>query len=260
MKKKILKGIFCCLMGASLMSQAQFRTRDRMDRLEGFDYQKFSWGFYLNGALYDYKLVLHPRYGMNGNKNLVETNASYGFGAGLIGKMRLSDHFDLRLEPGMQFVQREIIFDTSSNDQYAAGTLTNAPFIPKQLTDADSKRTVKSTLVDVPLLVELHGNRWYNSRPYVAAGINYIANLQSNAKNPEDNAQGIFRSTTHNFAWSAEAGIQLYFRRFKLTPGIRGTFFMNNELVQDNDTTAPYWAKALSTVQSRAVMLMLKFE
>jgi outer membrane protein W len=49
--------------------------------------------------------------------------------------------------------------------------------------------------------------RWYNSRPYVAAGVNYVVNLQSNATSTDDNMQGIFRSTTHNFAWSAEMGI-----------------------------------------------------
>jgi hypothetical protein len=53
--------------------------------------------------------------------------------------------------------------------------------------------------------------------------------------------QQVFRSTTHNFAWSAEMGIQFYFNKFKLTPAIRGTFFMNNEMVADNATTPPYW-------------------
>jgi hypothetical protein len=54
-------------------------------------------------------------------------------------------------------------------------------------------------------------DRWYNSRPYVAGGFNYMMNLQSNAKSADDNQQGIFRSTTHNFGWSAEMGIQFYF-------------------------------------------------
>jgi hypothetical protein len=55
-------------------------------------------------------------------------------------------------------------------------------------------------------------------------------------------------------------GIQFYFSRFKLTPGIRGTFFLNNEKVADNAGTPPYWASAVSTIQSRAIMFMLKFE
>ncbi|MDH6253203.1 hypothetical protein M2347_002930 [Chryseobacterium sp. H1D6B] len=197
---------------------------------------------------------------MNGNENLVSSKASRSFGAGLIGKWRLNDYLDLRMEPGLQFAQRELTFNTQSNDQYAAGTLTNPAFVPIPLTDKDRVREVKSTLVDIPVLLELHGNRWYNSRPYIAAGVNYIVNLQSNSDSTDDNLQQVFRSTTHNFAWSAEMGIQFYFNKFKLTPGIRGTFFMNNEKVADNPDTPPYWSSAVSTLQTRAIMFVLKFE
>lgn len=260
MNKFLLKSLVLASLGIATFADAQFRNRDRMDRLESFDQQKFSWGFYLNGSIYDYRLVLHPRYGMDGNHNGVTTKSTPGFGAGLIGKMRLNDFFDLRLEPGLQFVQREMRFETQSNDQYAAGSLTNDPFIPRVLTEADKVRSIKSTLLDIPALIELHGDRWYNSRPYAAAGVNYIVNLQSRSKNTDDNLDGTFRSTTHNFAWSAEMGVQLYFKRFKLTPGFRGTFFLNNEMVGDNPGTPPYWAAAVSSARSKAFMFILKFE
>ncbi len=260
MNKFLLKSLVLASLGVATFADAQFRTRDRMDRLESFDQQKFSWGFFLNGAMYDYRLVLHPRYGMNGNHNAVTSEPSYGFGAGLMGRLRLNDHFDLRLEPGLQFLQRELRFETQSNDQYSAGTLTNDPFIPRVLSEADKTRSIKATLLDIPALIEVHGDRWYNSRPYAAAGVNYIVNLQSRAQNADDNLDGTFRSTTHNFAWSAEMGVQLYFRRFKLTPGVRGTFFLNNEHVADNPGTPPYWAASLSGFRSKAFMFILKFE
>lgn len=237
-----------------------FKTKDRADHLEDFDLQKFSWGFYLAGNQFDYKMVLSPVFGMDGNSNLVQAKATYSFGAGLIGKMRLNENFDLRVEPGLHFVQRELTFNTQSNDQYAAGTTHNDPFTPLTLTDTDIKKTVKSTYLDIPILLEIHGDRWYNSRPYAAAGVNYLVNLQSNQASQDDNLQNVFRSTTHNFGWSAELGIQLYFGRFKLTPAVRGTFFTNNELVSDNSTTPPYWTPAISTMQTRAFMFVLKFE
>ncbi|ROH99327.1 type IX secretion/gliding motility protein PorT/SprT [Chryseobacterium daecheongense] len=260
MNKFLLRALVLATVNIAVFADAQFRTRNRMDKLEDFDQQTFSWGFYLNGNLIDYRIVLHPRYGMNGNHNLVSSKESISFGAGLIGKWRLNDYLDLRVEPGLQFAQRELTFNTQSNDQYAAGTLTNPPFTPIPLTENDKVREIKSTLVDVPVLLELHGQRWYNSRPYVAAGVNYVVNLQSNSSSEDDNLQQVFRSTTHNFAWSAEMGIQFYFNKFKLTPAIRGTFFMNNEKVADNATTPPYWSAAVSTLQTRAIMFVLKFE
>ncbi len=260
MNKFLLRALVLASVNVAVLANAQFRTRNRMDKLEDFDEQKFSWGFYLNGNRLDYRIVLNPRYGMNNNQNLVSSKESYSFGAGLIAKWRLNDFLDVRLEPGLQFGQRQLTFDTQSNDQYAAGTLTNDPFVPIPLTEKDKVRDIKTTLVDIPVLLEFHGNRWYNSRPYVAAGVNYIVNLQSNATSTDDNSQQVFRSTTHNFAWSAEMGIQFYFNKFKLTPAVRGTFIMNNEIVADNATTPPYWTSAMSTLQTRAIFFVLKFE
>lgn len=259
-KKILLLVTFLCLVFAN--AQNLFRIKDRMDRLEGFDDQKYSWGFFLNGNHYDYKLVLDPKYGMSEDRlrNLVTVKGEYSFGAGLIGKMRLNESLDLRLEPGLQFVQRQLTFNTDSNSRFSMGTTSNPPFQSRVLTESDKHRTLKSTYIDIPLMLEFHGNRWYNSRAYAAAGINYLVNLQSNRSTVDDNAQGIFRTTTHNFGWSVEAGIQFYFSRFKLTPGFRGTFFTNNELVGDNFGTPPYWATAISTAQSRALMFVLKFE
>lgn len=237
-----------------------FRKTDRLDNLEDFDTQKFSWGFYLAANNFDSKLVLDPRYGMNGQESLIHVKPAFSFGAGLIGKMRLNEYLDLRMEPGLHFVEREFTFNTQSNDQYAGGTTQFPAFTPIVMTDTDRIKTVKSTYVDVPILLEFHGDRWYNTRPYAAGGVNYLMNLQSNETSTEDNSRNIFRSTSHNFGWTAELGIQIYFSRFKLTPAIRGTFFMNNEIVADNPETPPYWAAGISTMNTRAFMFVLKFE
>lgn len=254
--KKTAKILFATTVFATSFMQAQFRTRDRMDRLEGFDEKKYSWGFYLAGNFADYKLILDPKYGMDGHKNAVESKGTGSFGAGLIGKMRLNENFDLRLEPGLQFVQRELTFNTQNNSQY----VTDPAQTMDMALDANKNRTIKSTYIDVPLLLEFHGDRWYNSRPYAAAGVNYLVNLQSNSGSTDDNQQGVFRSTSHNFGWSAEAGIQFYFSRFKLTPAFRGTFMTNNELIADNPSTPPYWAKAITSAQTRSFFFVLKFE
>ena len=248
MKKTLIKTFSLLFLGMFLFTQAQFRNRDRQDRRQEQDSYQYSYGFYLNLNQFDYKLVLDPKYGMEDKVNLVQTKPTYSFGAGLIGRMRLNDNFDLRIEPGLQFVERELTFNTQNNSDAL------------DLIDADKIRKVKSTYVDIPIMLEIHADRWYNSRPYAAVGLNYMVNLQSNSSAADDNQQGIFRSTTHNFAWSAEAGIQFYFSRFKLTPAFRGTFAFNNEIVADNAGTPPYWTAAISTMQTRAFMFVLKFE
>lgn len=258
--KRFSVHIFAACLLAGTTAKAQFRTKDRMDNLTDFDEKKYSWGFFLNLNNFDYRLVLDPKYGMNEKQNSVASKSSYSFGAGLMGKMKISDNVDLRVEPGLQFVQRELYFNTQSNDQYRDGTGQFPAFETIPLTESDKLRTVKSTYLDIPVLIEVHGDRWYNSRPYAAAGVNWMMNLQSNANSTEDNQQQIFRTTSSNFAWSAEMGIQLYFSKFKLTPGFRGTFMFNNELVADNATTPPYWTAAIKQLNTRAFMFVLKFE
>lgn len=246
---KILKSAIVLALGLSASVNAQFRNSNRADKLEWMDHKKYSWGFFLNANRYDYKMILDPKNGMEGRRNLVSSKPTYSFGAGLIGKMKINEHLDLRLEPGLQFVERELTFE-------GAKVLATQPEDIPSFT----MRRVKSTYIDVPLLVEFHGIRWYNSRPYVAGGVNWLVNLQSQQDNTNDNIEGTFRTTTHNFAWSAELGIQFYFSRFKLTPAFRGTFVLNNELVADNPSTPPYWAGALSSLNTRAFMFILKFE
>ena len=246
---RIIKSLFIVMLAVSPWVDAQFRTRDRIDNLEGFDNKKYSWGFFLNLNNYDYKMVLDPTNGIIGNQNAVQSQPTYSFGAGLIGKRRLSEDLDLRLEPGLQFTERELTFENAR---------LNAP--NPDDTSSYAVRKIKSTYLDIPLLLEYHGWRWYNSRPYISGGINWMVNLQSNEGSEDDNQQALFRSTTHNFGWSAEMGIQFYFGRFKLPPAVRGTFILNNELVADNPGTPAYWAGSLSGIHSRVFMFILKFE
>ena len=245
MNKKLLKSaILALLCVSSLLSAQYFNTRNRADRLEWIDFKKYSWGFYLNMNDFDYNFSEIDK-----NQKMVTSKTSSSFGAGLIGRMRLNEHLDLKLEPGMQFLERELIFKR-------AKVLAANP----QDIETFTSRKIKSTYVDVPLLLEFHGNRWFNSRVYVAGGVNWLINLQSQEKSRDDNMNGVFRTTTHNLAWSAELGIQFYFSKFKLTPGFRGTFVINNELVRDNPSTPDYWAGSLSRLNTRAFMFILKFE
>lgn len=64
MNKFLLKALVLASVSFATVANAQFRTRNRMDKLEDFDQKKVSWGFYLNGNLLDYRIVLNPRYGM----------------------------------------------------------------------------------------------------------------------------------------------------------------------------------------------------
>ena len=155
MKQRFIKILsFAVLLSSNFHAQTfnnLFRTKDRPDNLEDFDLKKFSYGFYLAANNFDYKMVLSPVFGMDGNQNLVESKTAYSFGAGLIGKMRLNEYLDLRIEPGLHFVQRDLTFNTfDHNSQYAGGTTYNLPFTPiLEPGEEQIKKIVKSEIIDL---------------------------------------------------------------------------------------------------------------
>lgn len=224
----------------SVQFSAQFKTRDRMSRLQDIDERVYSWGFYLNMNNFSYKLDL-ASIAMHGNKNLISSKANTSFGAGLILRRKFNNYIDLRFEPGLQFVQRDLVLEDPT-------TL--------DLTTTD----VKSTYVDLPVLVEFHGERWHNSRPYVAVGGNVIANIQSNSDGDNLSDPEVFRSKNLNLGLSGEIGVQFYFNKFKLTPAFRATFMLNDEMERDNPTLNPNWSTHVYDMRTNYFMFILKFE
>lgn len=221
---------------------SQFRNGGGKEwNLQDFDQQKYSWGYYLGVNRLDFRIHADDRGLNSGNRTLVTQDNPIGFSVGLIGKMRLNEYLDLRTEPGLHFGERTLYF----------GNIIGAQ---------DSTRTIKTTYLDIPILLNFHGSRWANKRPYVQAGVGYAINLQSKENSEQDNADGIFRMKTHNFNWQAEFGVELYFKKFKLTPAVKGIFFFNNELVQDNPATSEEWAGSLKSIHTRGVFFSLKFE
>ncbi len=237
-----------------ISSNAQFRPKNKQQYRTQADEKNFSWGYYLGINIFDYKL--HPNQnGLNSNELfLVETDPKMGFHAGFIGKLKLNTYFDYKVEPGIYFINRDITFH---NIAPLIGTTTpNGNLITKE----NMTLNVKSTYLDIPMFIHLHGDRWQNTRPYLQAGVSWMINLQSEEKNEKDSYDGILRTTTNNFTWQFEFGTDIYFKRFKLTPSVKGIFFFNNEWRPDNPETPPYWAGALTSLSSRAFIFSLKFE
>lgn len=227
-------------------SIAQFRTNSEKEWYRtDFDEKKFSFGYFLGSNMMSYKLVPKPSTDENSGVTnegqiYLEQENSPGFSVGLIGRMKINDYLDLKTEPGIHFASRNLYFKNVEDDLKS------------------NERQVKSTYVEIPLLLKIHGDRWVNTRPYIQGGIGYLANLQSNENKEDDNNVGIFRTTTHNFNWQAELGVEIYFKRFKLTPALKGMFFINNELVPDQETND--YANTLNSIKTRAIVFSLKFE
>lgn len=228
-----------------LFFRSVFGQRETIMNLQNFESQtKFNWGYSLGFSSWDYKLTPAPKDSNDQSTTFskIETEGSTGFSVGLLGMFNLHKLLDIRLEPSLHFVSRKLIFQNT------------------ELPEGSEDFKVNSTYLDLPILLHFRGARWNNIRPFIASGIGYIRNLQSNENSDDDASKGVFRTKTNNFDWQAEAGIEIYFKRFKMTPSIKGIFFINNERIADNPGTSPYWNGSISNISSRAITFSLKFE
>ncbi len=237
---------------------ASASAQDKVANLQNFDKQRWHWGYFFGLNHYDFKITPTSQ-GMVDNKLGVNSNPTVGFSVGLIGDFRLNDYFNFRIEPGLSYATREIIYDKKVlNNFYDSGYTGTKP-------DNDSIRVIQSTYVNIPLLLKFGGERRHNIKPYLIGGINLGIDLASHQNSTDDNTSGVdgFRMNTINLFWEGGAGIDWYLPYFKFTTEIRGSFGIADELVKDGTppgTNHTPWTGTLDKLQTRAIFFVLKFE
>ncbi len=235
MKKLIVVLVFLLI---AVNAKAQLFSKERITNIENFDKKKLSWGYYLGFNSYDYKFTYNNE-NSTGDTD-IEVTGELGFNVGLVGDVRINDYVNLRLEPGLSFTKRDLIF-------------------PGFEEESNYLREVKSTYIHIPLLVKLSTKRLNNFKPFIVGGVSTSINLSSNEGNPEDNQSGEFRSITNSLNYELGFGIDFYLFFFKFTPSIRGVFSLTDELVPDDDPNSP-WTSNIATMSSRGVFVNFTFQ
>ncbi|MFV8837855.1 type IX secretion/gliding motility protein PorT/SprT [Salinimicrobium soli] len=234
--KKLL--IIAIIIFGALPMQAQLFSGENVINNPNFDKQRWSWGYFLGFNTYDFNFdyINYQPSPLTGKDFSVDN--TIGFNVGLIGNMRLSEHLDLRLEPGVAFNRINFQFFKA---------------------DGDSFREINSTYVHVPLLLKFSTTRINNFKPFVVGGVSTSLNLSSNENNPDDNFEGQFRMKTNSYYYEIGFGVDLYMFYFKFTPSIRGVFAINDELVRDDDPNSRYTGN-VDKMSSRAVFINFTFQ
>ena len=207
--------------------------KDPLVNLENFDKQRVYWGYFLGFNSFDYKFKYKE------DAPDINVNRTTGFSVGLVGDLRLSNHLNVRFEPGLFYTQRN---------------LTYAGFTK----DLDAKREVSATYIHFPVLLKFSSLRTGNIRPYILAGLSRTLNLASNSKSEDDNSQQKFRVKPWTSNYELGFGIDLYLEYFKFSPSIRGVFGTGDELIRDKDPNSP-WTGNISSMSTRAVLINFTF-
>lgn len=239
---------YVILLGALLLNfcfaWGQF-NEDAVLNIPNDDKLPLNWGYFVGLNQFDYQIsYINPSYDANPSLSPTEilVQKSTGFNVGLIGEMRISELLDLRLEPGFYSGKTTLEFKSQS-------------LISKK----DSIREIKSTYINVPLLLKFSANRIGNWRPFIVGGPYAAINLSSNENSIDDNQSGTFKIQKWNYGYQIGVGIDLYLSYFKFTPSIRGVFSLTDDAIRDADPNSP-WTANIHKMRSRGVFLVLTFE
>jgi hypothetical protein len=234
--------------------------------LQEYDYEPYHFGFVLGinqmgfaiqqnisklNQIYDPSKFNSPS-GQSDSLTSVEPVPTVGFTIGIVGNLRIADHFDLRFIPSLSFGERELNYNSYLSNQTIPGTMTT------------EQMSIKSTMLEFPLDIKYKGTRINNARPYIIGGLKYVMDLSSDEKKANDtNGPYITKLKQSDLYGELGAGFDLYFDWFKMGIEAKMSYGLRDVLVRDNTLLHPasyMYTTSVSRLGSKIFQLSFTFE
>lgn len=228
--------IISCLILVALSSNAQ-KEFNRPDHDDLPYYFGLTFG-YSGMNLHTEK---DPRFLQYDSVLSVEPGASGGFSAGLLGTLKLSDRFELRLAP-------QLIIG-------GAKTFTYTLKYPNANESAVEKKTLPSTIFSFPLQLKFNSDRIDNFRVYMLTGLTYDVDLASNSN--ERNAQDLIKLNKTDYGIEAGVGFNFFLKFVTLSPEIKVHNGLTN--IHDRDPDLKF-SNVLGDLKSRMIVFSINIE
>lgn len=229
--------LFFCLTNILGGSQAQAQTARPMTRPYA-DHHWFNWGFHIGVHLSD--LIID-----NVGSTAEHPEAWYaavpgyapGFSVGGIANYNLHLNWSIRLLPTLHFGERKIAF--------------------RQTPDQIETLPIRTTQIEVPLLVKYSSVRLNDIRPYLIGG-GYTTFTVGQKKGAP------LQFSTIEGGLSIGLGCDIYLRYFKLSPELRMNFGMSDMIRHKRpdleDSESMRYTDALKRATGRSILLTFCFE
>lgn len=236
----VITSLLCVLLMQSGEAMAQVFNRYEMNQYD-HDSKPYYFGITVGVNLARFQTDLHPRFLQDDSIYVAEPNNSGGLTLGLSATARLSNRFQLRFNPQLMFIERNIYFKL------------------KNPTDIDHKfeltQKVESVIMAFPLNIKFQSDRIGNFRVYMMAGVTGNIDMASNARAKKaDNYIKIAK-----YDWGPELGIgcNFFFESFILSPEIKISNGMRNIHARDPKLI---YSSVFDKIQSRMIIFSLHIE
>ena len=163
-----------------------------------------------------------------------------GFCVNILGDLRLAEHFNLRLTPGLYFGSKTVTFREATTGEL-------------------EKQSIKNSSVVIPLDVKMSATRYHNLRPYVTAGAMAAFDV-SKRKDGE-----LLQLNNTNLYLTLGFGLDIYVPFFKFVPEVKFCFGLGNLLKKDrpdlvDDVEKQKFTQSIDRATSNMVVFTFYFE
>lgn len=172
---------------------------------------------------------------------------SPGFSVNVLADLRIAEHFNLRLSPGLYFGNKVVRFLNHWGDPNWA-----------EQSHYKQSQNIKSTYIVVPIDLKMSAKRYHNIRPYFTSGVMYIHDL---AKDRSEQ----FKLKDGDVMLTVGMGCDLYMPFFKLCPEIKFCFGLKNILeknrpdLEDNPDMRRF-TESVNKIKNDMVVVTFYFE
>lgn len=234
----MIKKIFFIAVLLTILSGTIFAQRKKVQNLPNYDRQKIHFGFLLGINKTDFVIQRIPKFNLIDSLYTVESAPQTGFNLGIIGNLRIGNHFDLRFIPDLAFSQRNLEYSFIANGK--------AYKVLKE---------IESTFLEFPLDLKYKSTRVNNYRIYVVAGAKYTIDMVSQAK-VENQDKEFVKLRRNDYGYQIGLGFDFYLERFKFSPELKMYHGLRNLLVAD----PKIFSTSLESLKSKVFLISFTFE
>lgn len=168
-----------------------------------------------------------------------------GFTVGVLGELRLSNHFAFRIAPAMYFGNRHLSF-INLTDRLDTGE------------PVTERQDMKSVYISSACDLIFSAPRLNNTRPYIMAGVNPMLNLSG-----KDN--DFIKLKNYDMFFEVGLGCDFYLPFFKLRPELKFCYSLINSLDTKHpdklkDKNMLMYANSVNEARSKMIVLSFYFE
>jgi hypothetical protein len=238
----MIRFLFILLLASA--SLAPTKLSAQIDRVEmnlfDHDSKPYYFGITLGANLARFHTSLHPRFLQYDSIMVAEPLNSGGLTLGLSATARLSNRFQLRFNPQLMFIERNIFYKLKQPD---INGLT------------DIKKTVESVIMSFPIQVKFQSDRIGNFRVYTLAGFKGDIDMASNAR--AKRAEELVKIEKHDFGPEFGIGFNFFFESFIFSPEIKISNGLRNIHARDENLK---FSNVFDRIQSRMIVFSIHLE